>query len=110
MTKVRSNTFIQSCSTKQTLTRGNKEIMKQVVVALLLIATGSAMAEGEKPEVPRPKRNLEEVVVHGYSWNPNEHKGALIMGLSGAYLIHEYDKARDEWRFVRASNEPKKDN
>ena len=53
---------------------------------------------------------MEEVVVTGYSWNPNEHKGALMMGLSGAYLIHEYDKVRDEWRFVRASNQPKKDN
>jgi len=33
-----------------------------------------------------------------------------MMGLSGAYLIHEYDKRRNEWRFVKASNEPKKDN
>jgi hypothetical protein len=88
----------------------HKEEMKQVVVvALLLSATGLAQAEEEK-EVPRPKRNIEEVVVTGYSWNPNEHKSALMMGLSGAYLIHEYDKVRDEWRFVRASNQPKKDN
>ena len=83
--------------------------MKKAVILLLLSAAGLAQAEEEK-EVPRPKRNIEEVVVTGYSWNPNEHKGALMMGLSGAYLIHEYDKVRDEWRFVRASNQPKKDN
>jgi hypothetical protein len=83
--------------------------MKKAAILLLLSATGLAQAEEEK-EVPRPKRNIEEVVVTGYSWNPNEHKGALMMGLSGAYLIHEYDKVRDEWRFVRASNQPKKDN
>ena len=83
--------------------------MKQLVVLLLLSATGSALAS-EEPEVPRPTRkNIEEVVVTGYSWNFEEYKGALMMGLGGAYLIHEYDKARDEWRFVRASNEPTKD-
>ena len=87
----------------------HKEIMKQAVVALLLIAAGSAMAEGEKPEVPRPVRNLEEVVVTGYHWNTDEMRGKLMMGLGGAFLIHEYDKTRDEWRFVRASNEPTKD-
>ena len=82
--------------------------MKQLVVLLLLSATGSALAS-EEPEVPRPRKPLEEVVVTGYSWNFEEHKSALMMGLGGAYLIHEYDKARDEWRFVRASNEPTKD-
>ena len=83
--------------------------MKQIVVLLLLSATGSALAS-EEPEVPRPARkNIEEVVVTGYKWSFDEHKGALMLGLGGAYLIHEYDKARDEWRFVRASNEPTKD-
>ena len=82
--------------------------MKQLVVLLLLSATGSALAS-EEPEVPRPVRNIEEVVVTGYSWNFEEYKGALMMGLGGAYLIHEYDKTRNEWRFVRASNEPEKD-
>ena len=82
--------------------------MKQFVVLLLLSATGSALAS-ETPEVPRPRKPLEEVVVTGYSWSFEEHKGALMLGLGGAYLIHEYDKARDEWRFVRASNEPTKD-
>ena len=84
--------------------------MKKLVVMILLSAAGSALAS-EDPEVPRPnKRNLEEVVVTGYHWNTEELRGTLMVGLSGAYLIHEYDKARDEWRFVRASNEPKKDN
>lgn len=82
--------------------------MKAVVVALLLSAAGLAQAEEEK-EAPLPQQ-MEEVVVTGYSWNPNEHKSALMMGISGAYLIHEYDKRRNEWRFVKASNEPKKDN
>ena len=82
--------------------------MKQLVVLLLLSATGSALAS-EEPEVPRPRKNIEEVVVTGYKWDFNEHKGALMMGLSGAYLIHEYDKKRDEWKFVRASTDRKKD-
>jgi hypothetical protein len=82
--------------------------MRQLVLLLLLSAAGSALAS-EEPEVPRPIRNIEEVVVTGYNWSFKEHKGALIMGLGGAYLIHEYDKARDEWRFVRASNESTKD-
>jgi hypothetical protein len=29
------------------------------------------------------------------------------MGLSGAYLIHEYDEKEDVWRFVRTSHETK---
>lgn len=83
--------------------------MKQLVVLLLLSATGSALAS-EKPEVPRPRKPLEEVVVIGYEdWDFDKRKGALMMGLGGAYMIHRYDKARDEWHFVRASNEPKKD-
>ena len=53
---------------------------------------------------------MEEVVVTGYAWDQDFMKNALIVGLGGAYLIHEYDKERNEWRFVRASNEPKKDN
>ena len=82
--------------------------MKQLVVLLLLSAAGSVLAS-EKPEVPQPRKPLVEVVVTRDRWNFEEHKGALMMGLGGAYLIHEYDKARDEWRFVRASNEPTKD-
>jgi len=82
--------------------------MRAVAAVLLLSAAGIAQAEEEK-ESPLPQQ-MEEVVVIGYDWNPNEHKSALMMGLSGAYLIHEYDKRRNEWRFVKASNEPKKDN
>ena len=82
--------------------------MKQAIAVLFLIATGMAQASKE-PEVPRPVRNLEEVVVTGYHWNTDELRGKLMMGLGGAYLIHEYDKTRDEWRFVRASTEKTKD-
>jgi len=81
--------------------------MKHLVVLLLLSATGSALAS-ETPEVPRPKkRNVEEVIVTGYTFDKSETAGMLMMGLSGAYLIHEYDKVRNEWRFVRTSNQKK---
>ena len=81
--------------------------MKAVIAALLLSAAGLAQAEEQK-EVPRPQQ-MEEIVVVGYDWSFDEHKGALMMGLNGAYLIHEYDKKRNEWRFIRASNEKLKD-
>lgn len=81
--------------------------MKKVVVSILLIAAGSAMAE--EAEDPHLKPNLEELVVTGYQWDTEELRGKLMMGLSGAYLIHEYDKKRNEWRFIRASNEKQKD-
>lgn len=78
------------------------------LVALLLVATMPVMAE--EPEDPHLKPNLEEVVVTGYTWSTEELRGRLMLGLGGAYLIHEYDKTRDEWRFVRTSNQkPKKD-
>ena len=76
-------------------------------LAVLLIAAGSAMAE--EAEDPHLKPNLEELVVTGYSWNTEELRGKLMMGLSGAYLIHEYDEKRNEWRFIRASNEKPKE-
>ena len=76
-------------------------------LAILLIAAGSAMAE--EAEDPHLRPNLEELVVTGYSWNTEELRGKLMMGLSGAYLIHEYDKKRNEWRFIRASNEKPKE-
>ena len=79
--------------------------MKRVVVTFLLIAAGSAMAE--EAEDPHLKPNLEELVVTGYQWNTEELRRKLMVGLSGEYLIHEYDKKRDEWRFVRASSERK---
>lgn len=81
--------------------------MKRIVVSILLIAAGSAMAE--EAEDPDLRPNLEELVVTGYQWDTEELRGKLMMGLSGAYLIHEYDKARNEWRFIRASNERKED-
>ena len=82
--------------------------MRAVAAVLLLSAAGIAQAAEEKASPLPPQR--EGVVVIGYDWSFDERKGALMMGLSGAYLIHEYDKRRNEWRFVKASNEPKKDN
>lgn len=79
--------------------------MKKLLV--LLIAAGSAMAE--EAEDPHPRPDLEEVVVTGYQWNTDDLRGKLMLGLSGAYLIHEYDKKRNEWRFIRASDEKPKD-
>jgi len=79
----------------------------KAVVLLLLSAAGLAQAEEKESPPPQP---MEEVVVTGYAWDQDFMKNALIIGLGGAYLIHEYDKERNEWRFVRASNEPKKDN
>ena len=65
---------------------------------------------GEEPEDPHLKPNLEEVVVTGYTWNVEELHGRLMLGLGGAYLLHEYDKTRDEWRFIRTSDQrPNKD-
>jgi len=81
----------------------------KAVVLLLLSAAGLAQAEEEK-ESPLPAQPMEEVVVTGYAWDQDFMEKALMIGLGGAYMIHEYDKARNEWRFVRASNEPKKDN
>lgn len=81
--------------------------MKKFVSFILIIAAGSAMAE--EAEDPHLKPAMEEIVVTGYQWDAEELRGRLMMGLSGAYLIHEYDKKRNEWRFIRASNERTKE-
>lgn len=83
--------------------------MKNLVVFVLLSAAGSQALASEDPEVPRPRKNIEEIVVTGYKLDLGKNQGHLMMGLSGHYLIHEYDKKRKEWRFVRASNERKKE-
>ena len=76
--------------------------MKYVAVILSVLLSGMAVAEeAEKP--------VEEVVVRGYHFDIEELRGKLMMGLSGAYLIHEYDKTKDEWVFVRASTDKKED-
>ena len=84
--------------------------MKNLVVLLLSVIGAQALAS-EEPEVPRPKRNIEEVVVIGYRWQPIEatQSALLMMGINGEYLIHEYDKERNEWKFVRSSKDRKKD-
>ena len=103
--KARGNACIQVASQKQISIRDNKGNMKKLLV--LLIAAGSAMAE--EAEDPHLKPHLEELVVTGYQWDTEELRGKLMMGLSGAYLIHEYDKKSNEWRFIRASNEKPKE-
>ena len=76
--------------------------MKYVAVILSMLLSGMAVAE----ETEKP---VEEVVVRGYHFDIEELRGKLMMGLSGAYLIHEYDKTKDEWVFVRASTDKKED-
>lgn len=78
-----------------------KEWRKQLFVALLIPFTAVATEAEEKPQ--------EEVVVTGIRLDVNEQSDLMAIGLSGIYLIHVYDEIRDEWRFVRASNEEKKD-
>ena len=81
----------------------------RAVALLLAIGAGLAHAEEEK-ESPLPPQQMEEVVVVGYKdWDFDTRKGALMIGLGGVFMLHEYDKARDEWHFVRASNEPERD-
>ncbi len=81
--------------------------MKQVIALAILIATGSAIAQEDPQPQPRPKNrnNIEEVTVTGIDLS--NMQGALMVGLSGAYLIHEYDKDKDEWRFIRVSSKTK---
>ena len=76
--------------------------MKYVAVILSMLLSSVAVAdEAEKP--------VEEVVVRGHYFDMEDLRGKLMMGLSGAYLIHEYDKTKDEWVFVRASTDKKED-
>ena len=78
-----------------------KQWRKQLFVALLIPFTAVATEAEEKPP--------EEVIVTGIRLDVNEQSDLMAIGLSSVYLIHIYDEIRDEWRFVRASNEEKKD-
>jgi hypothetical protein len=49
----------------------------------------------------------EEVIVTAVKLDSEEVSNLAAIGLSSVYLIHEYDEIKDEWRFVRASNEKK---
>ena len=74
-----------------------------LLAVIYALASGAMATEStkEKPE----NNNMEEVRVVGYDLS--ELQGKLLMGLSGAYLIHEYDEKEDVWRFVRTSHESK---
>ena len=76
-----------------------------VLLAVIYALASGAMATESTKEKPKSNNNIEEVRVVGYDLS--ELRGKLLMGLSGAYLIHEYDEKEDVWRFVRTSNETK---
>lgn len=74
-----------------------------LLAVIYALASGAMATESTKEKTEN--NNMEEVRVVGYDLS--EFKGKLLMGLSGAYLIHEYDEKEDVWRFVRASHETK---
>lgn len=76
-----------------------------LLAVIYALASGAMATEStkEKPE----NNNMEEVRVVGYDLS--EMRDMLMVGLSGAYLIHEYDEKEDVWRFVRTSHETKED-
>jgi hypothetical protein len=76
-----------------------------LLAVIYALASGAMATEStkEKPE----NNNMEEVRVVGYDLS--EFNGMLMVGLSGAYLIHEYDEKEDVWRFVRTSYESKEE-
>lgn len=80
------------------------EIVKEWRVQLLCVALlfTAVVATAEANEQPP-----EEIVVTGIKLDIEEKSDLAAIGLSGIYLIHIYDEMRDEWRFVRASNEEK---
>lgn len=75
-----------------------------LLAVIYALASGAMATESTKEETPT-NNNIEEVRVVGYDLS--ELRGKLFVGLSGAYLIHEYDEKEDVWRFVRTSNETK---
>ena len=76
-----------------------------LLAVIYALASGAMATEStkEKPE----NNNMEEVRVVGYDLS--EFSGMLMVGLSGAYLIHEYDEKEEVWRFVRTSAESKEE-
>lgn len=78
------------------------------LLAVIYALASGAMATESTKEVSKPQNNnMEEVLVVGYDLS--EFRGKLMIGLSGAYLIHEYDEKEDVWRFVRTSHESKEE-
>ena len=76
------------------------------LLAVIYALASGAMATESTKEVSKPQNNnMEEVRVVGYDLS--EFRGKLMVGLSGTYLIHEYDEKENVWRFVRTSHETK---
>lgn len=76
-----------------------------LLAVIYALASGAMATESTKEKTEN--NNMEEVRVVGYDLS--EMQGMLMVGLSGVYLIHEYDQEKNEWRFVRASNERKEE-
>jgi len=74
-----------------------------LLAVIYALASGAMATESTKENTEN--NNMEEVRVVGYDLS--EMRGMLMIGLSGAYLIHEYDEKEDVWRFVRTSHESK---
>ena len=73
-----------------------------LLAVIYALASGAMATESTKEETTE-NNNIEEVRVVGYDLS--EMQGMLMIGLSGAYLIHEYDEKENVWRFVRTSHE-----
>jgi hypothetical protein len=76
-----------------------------LLAVIYALASGAMATESTKEKTEN--NNMEEVRVVGYDLS--EMRGMLMIGLSGAYLIHEYDEKENVWRFVRTSNETKEE-
>jgi len=82
--------------------------MKKVLVLLAVLALGAPVMAKEQDDSKVRQTNIEEVIVTGIKLETGK-EGALMVGLSGVLLIHEYDMKTNTWKFVRASNEEKAD-
>ena len=107
ITTVKGSTVIKATRTSRLPQGAYREAMKKnaALLAVIYALASGAMATESTKEKPEQNNNMEEVRVVGYDLS--EFRGKLLMGLSGAYLIHEYDEKEDVWRFVRTSHESK---
>jgi len=76
-----------------------------LLAVIYALASGAMATESTKEKTEN--NNMEEVRVVGYDLS--EMRGMLMIGLSGAFLIHEYDEKENVWRFVRTSHESKEE-
>jgi hypothetical protein len=80
---------------------------KNAALLAVIYALASGAMATESTKEPENNNNMEEVRVVGYDLS--DMRGMLTIGLSGAYLIHEYDEKENVWRFVRTSHETKEE-